>query len=91
MSPGPPTQVNMNQIMRQPKEMLNKSEVLNHQTIQENHHTRNNNIKSRDRAGVHLPQVPMTPTEEQKRMAKNRNNNTNNNNTNNQDDRYKNA
>lgn len=56
--------------MRQPKDVLNKSEVLNHQTINEN---RNQQTKSRDRAGVHLPQVPMTPTEEQKRIAKHKN------------------
>jgi hypothetical protein len=29
LSPGAPTQVNVNQIMRQPKDVLNKSEVLN--------------------------------------------------------------
>jgi hypothetical protein len=60
-------------MIRQPKDILNKSEVLNHQTIQDSNYPRNANTKSRDRAGVHLPQVPMTPTEEQKRMAKNRN------------------
>ena len=33
-------------------------------------HVRNASIKSRDKAHVHLPQVPMTPTDDQKRHAK---------------------
>ena len=39
---------------------------------------RNTTLKSRDKAHGHLPQIPMTPTEDQKRSSKNQ-------------DRYKNA
>lgn len=71
VSPGPASSVHINQMLgRQPKGALNKSEVLNPQSMQDGQYSRNQSIKSRDRAHVHLPQVPLTPLEEQKRQAK---------------------